>query len=840
MKFIFYFSIILALDSYSKAFFINSGGIYNLIVSPEDRTHTEMTKCAFYKITFEYLETKYEKEVKKYVLPPSQDGRCAESETIMKSLFGSLNINFKLIKNSLESIAKINRFTDLDEQENEEAHFDSEKFDDGAKRLLLFKKAAIISIKSGNLPKARSFIGRLLHTLQDFYSHSNWVESISLDTVNVFLAKSNNLGNIADKLTLACTYCDSKEQCKYNINQALSEKKLLTSGFFSTVSKNKPSGKCSHGGFADKTRENSHDGINKDKSSSPHGYLHLKAANLAEISTYNFFHDLRYEIGDVYFGELLGFKGNTIAIIFETDDILNKKIKTAENVFKKYDLSTSVHNFIFSAPGINLLEAENLAIFLEKIDKIPIESIKKIPFFTRIINALQKCEQNSIFYLHANILLLNVDLNDEIIPLAVENNIVVNIVFDVSDDAYKPKKFDTELTRLAKVTGGSVWYLTDIDSLPLLINADSQIDNLQTILIVDIDEIKEINFDKFFYIDTTIENFYITISPNVKGWIEKPSNERIDLNQNTNMTQLIFNKPMYGQWRLNVNGKSFSIKISATSGVMIKSNLYLNNDLGEEKLTEFSKIPTIGQNLTILTVIDDELKSENVYIEILSKTSDILSTHYPYKHDTHLYLTWFLVPLDEFRIKFNGVNQKTQELIERYENELLTPTKVGIYLIKDIHKSYIMPGREYNLTYVIKYRLKDEIVLKLVIRDTLGLIYKEKSLRINKNKDYTESLIFSIPISATSLESQVDTIIVSVFDAYENINEPVNYETIYVPIIPSDFFLISPDKNHTEAFLFFIKQPIVYGSLIIALIIVIIIISISICCCRKHRRCCWK
>ena len=132
-------------------------------------------------------------------------------------------------------------------------------------------------------------------------------------------------------------------------------------------------------------------------------------------------------------------------------------------------------------------------------------------------------------------------------------------------------------------------------------------------------------------------------------------------------------------------------------------------------------------------------------------------------------------------------------------------------------------GQNYNLTYRIKYYLKDEIILKLVIQDTLDLIYYEKSLRIVNEQNITESLKFTIPSSASSLEGQVNTIIVSVFEAFTNLNEPVNYDTTYVTLIPDDFFSISPNKNRINN-LKFLTIPQVYITLIMILVVIFVVV----------------
>lgn len=58
-------------------------------------------------------------------------------------------------------------------------------------------------------------------------------------------------------------------------------------------------GKCSHGGFLDQTAKmEPMGGINKDKPTSNHGFLHTDAANLALAASSQLLEDIRAAIGD--------------------------------------------------------------------------------------------------------------------------------------------------------------------------------------------------------------------------------------------------------------------------------------------------------------------------------------------------------------------------------------------------------------------------------------------------------------------------------------------------------------------------------------------------------------
>lgn len=62
------------------------------------------------------------------------------------------------------------------------------------------------------------------------------------------------------------------------------------------------SGKCSHGGLLDQTsRKDPIGGINKDDLNSEHGFLHLKAANMAINATMELLEDIRQAAGETAF-----------------------------------------------------------------------------------------------------------------------------------------------------------------------------------------------------------------------------------------------------------------------------------------------------------------------------------------------------------------------------------------------------------------------------------------------------------------------------------------------------------------------------------------------------------
>jgi hypothetical protein len=56
------------------------------------------------------------------------------------------------------------------------AHFDAEFFVESNQRVVDFTNRILNSLNTNDYVQARKLSGQVMHTIQDFYSHSNWVE----------------------------------------------------------------------------------------------------------------------------------------------------------------------------------------------------------------------------------------------------------------------------------------------------------------------------------------------------------------------------------------------------------------------------------------------------------------------------------------------------------------------------------------------------------------------------------------------------------------------------------------------------------------------------------------
>ncbi len=200
-------------------------------------------------------------------------------------------------KGAKATIVHDNGFVDFWKLFSSEAHFDDQSILAGQGRLADLLNTIQASMNGGHIPEARKALGQALHTVQDFYSHSNWVETHPNGVIYAQLGRTRGIPGVGIASGATCLPCPSPAPsppiCEDNLITS-----VWTSGYFSLFPHPfcvgaKPAGKCSHGGSLDRTgRCDPIGGINKDTSNSPHGDQHLRAAGFAYNATLAFLRNL--------------------------------------------------------------------------------------------------------------------------------------------------------------------------------------------------------------------------------------------------------------------------------------------------------------------------------------------------------------------------------------------------------------------------------------------------------------------------------------------------------------------------------------------------------------------
>ncbi|MFL9449588.1 hypothetical protein AB0758_00350 [Tolypothrix bouteillei VB521301_2] len=211
---------------------------------------------------------------------PNEQGHLGITSDAVRSIervVGGVRLRFS--PQALEEIRKANESTDdliSGDFFRSEKHFDNEEFFAGTTRLLELKGYIISQITSfsPNGKNARIALGGVLHTIQDFYAHTNWVElgHTSIDT---------RLG----RTTIPKPPITTPTSPANDPSTLLPGLTVLTSGYFVTPPYcGAPSGKTRHGVSGLCTN-----GLNKDEPGRP-GYL--QARGLAVTASQDFINQI--------------------------------------------------------------------------------------------------------------------------------------------------------------------------------------------------------------------------------------------------------------------------------------------------------------------------------------------------------------------------------------------------------------------------------------------------------------------------------------------------------------------------------------------------------------------
>jgi hypothetical protein len=239
-------------------------------------------------------------------------------EELDAEFFGITKLT-KPMKKAIEQIADANVEVD-DDQTSSAKHFDGENFGGGQLFITTLNRPQIKpALQNDNAATARHHLGQALHTLQDFYAHSSWIEMGGglHPALGVPGATISGAGptepTCRDCTLLPAPFCPL---CSTNITTP-----RLTSGYYAGEDRVKPfAAKCSHGGPFDGSVTGAGLGINKDSSDcffSPHASLHSGAAGAAREATKKFIRELKAELTPRELKLLLGV-GPNLAMAIDT------------------------------------------------------------------------------------------------------------------------------------------------------------------------------------------------------------------------------------------------------------------------------------------------------------------------------------------------------------------------------------------------------------------------------------------------------------------------------------------------------------------------------------------
>ncbi|CAF1633682.1 unnamed protein product [Rotaria magnacalcarata] len=196
----------------------------------KDTTHYGVTVCGLCRVTIGCLKLAYKIDLTHSDVKFNQtNGQC--DKDIVKDI-------------TIKAIGASNTKTDLKEMLKEKSHFDSETFVGGPKLILKRFQTTVDSImKDDHYDQARKTFGAMLRILQDFYSHSNFIQLENNSPTNILgerIFKGSEYANIIEKnlnslvtsIDTSCTltnYIDLAKDVSINIVHTRNPKDLINS-----------------------------------------------------------------------------------------------------------------------------------------------------------------------------------------------------------------------------------------------------------------------------------------------------------------------------------------------------------------------------------------------------------------------------------------------------------------------------------------------------------------------------------------------------------------------------------------------------------------------------------
>lgn len=751
-------------------------------------SHGGITEQAIRQISFEYLNV------------------STEAEFIKKLSASSLAKHIAVVD-------VIERFDDAvdnnpETKSNPMYHFDAERFIRGNNLLLTSQELILNSIRNEQYSIAREQLGTYLHTLQDFYSHSNWIEMgennsyLLLGEINAF-----NSSNVATINMSTCLNCDRPcKECPYecvnNILPSLNQEKIFTSGYYVDESEDgqpvpKPTNvlKCSHGNVVDKTSDiPALGGINKDMKSSllsPHYYHQEIAANVAIEATYLFFKKLWHltetqQDNRTYFGRLLELVPDQLSLVFIIDCSDNiDRIKTfvREIIINTVPLPNEIRIIAFEKQTFSIIikpyldgEIDRLFNFLDRL--IVIDHMKLTPY--DIMTNLLALNDHCIVYIFTN------ELNDdrEISILAKRKNCHVNFL------SLKQKKLFNTRGDILHIQNNNLSSLESVITPTLNMNAIP-------ILLVDN---PTTNLYKF-YIDSSVEMIYFMINSSsnldLKTLFLSPNHSRIDLrlnsdNQHIKIGQI--NRPKIGQWQFRINSsliKSFQIKF-ITPIQFEHSFKIFNTNLNHPGLYSITTEPIKNSHLySSIRIL--QYTSQNIIfneLEFIDTSNRILKQYKLLKQNDIIYTSKIQIPSVNFYIRIKGINQQNEYIERLYSHEII-PRTLELDIIIDSHSSsFIKPNEQAKINFTLINHNSHQLPIDIIIIQSNPIF----DIILNKNQfilkpDEIQTNYFELK----SLNNITSSSEISIIAKNYYQSDAFNIHTLHANIISS--------FNQTESFI---------------------------------------
>ncbi|XP_028397043.1 von Willebrand factor A domain-containing protein 7-like [Dendronephthya gigantea] len=753
---------------------------------------------------------------------------------------------YRLVKSpkfedAVKEIENANAKVDKYEQDFASAHFDAEQFRASCMRLMTFKKEVIALIqKAGDdevdYTVARKTAGKLLHTLQDFYSHSNWVESGSIDPLSMLGDEIISESYIAGADVKTCRDCTpvgwkrpfgiGADDCQNNLVNT----GKLTSGYYGGQDVTKPVGvgKCSHGGFLDKSRHSdSKGGINKDSTLrylSPHYRLHQPAARVAIKATKLFFDSIRKHVGDENFSKFLNMKAlNTLTFAIDTTGSMSDEIagvKKATIQFIEDAAADDHHDFRyvlvpFNDPGFGpAITTDDPEVAKQAVNSLTANGGGDCPemgmngLYLAVLNSLP----DSDIYYFSDASAKDAYLVHAVISVSLLKQCRIYLFINSYCSSRRRRSLSARdvYKQLASQTGGQLiqYSKSNIDEAIKLVrpaNVSSEVKSLLrevTLISVEANAVSLVTKLYNVHCDSSIASMTAVLSAagntNVKVVRPKDGNGTIDIiSQTSTFYSVRVIMPTPGVWNFTITASgSFTFKVTAQSALAFTTSLEK-----EEYSSTFEKIlvPVTGNPIKGLSLYVTVEPTENVLTEDRSFTGYLIDTRGDYLERFELqkgeeffeesYYGSFQAKHDAFRIMYIGYG-KNGETIQRVQPPVIRPQEFEVEISVQNRSLSLTPNETTSIIVVLKnYGPNNTFSIQVSDDKSFVVSYSPKIVAVRGNDSVNIHIDFLAPSNTN--DSTTTSVSVSASIQYGLRADLANFISFEVSVFSKEFRFVN-------------------------------------------------
>ncbi|XP_048052802.1 von Willebrand factor A domain-containing protein 7-like isoform X2 [Megalobrama amblycephala] len=688
-------------------------------------THVTITRHAVMAKIQEVCEAVAESEGREFRIHPG-----SSPEEVLRACLGTATgeVSGAKFHTALNQIYMQNGFVDSDFMSSAPHHFHDEAFTEGRNLIIQGIAAIKANVHTDNLQSARETLGRVCHTLQDFYSHSNWVELGYKSPYANLIRPDLNIENIAGVAMPTCSDCASGT-CPNQLLPAILKGKFLTSGYMGLFSADKPQGKCSHGGKSDlSSKQNPRGGISKDERLSYNADLHNKAVNLASEATLELLEDIRGAIGNKDYLRLMGIaRSAVLAFVIDTTGSMAEEIAEAKRVaFKIIDSKKGTQDepseYIlvpFNDPGFGpLIRTTDPNVMKSEISKLKADGGGDTPemCLSGLQLALTGAPSSSYIYVFTDAPAKDINLKETINALIRSTKSSVTFLMGSFSRRRRSLNARSEFQvyyDIALASGGQAIEVSKSSiSQATDIIVDTSTSALVTILQRSRDPGRVESFS--FPLDESVSNTTIYItgssltfnlrSPTGVSQSNTVANGPLGKIQTVgNLQRIQLNKIEMGLWFIEMaTSQPYTIKVIGQSAITFIYNFVEEFKGPHPGYAVIDGRPSAGSPAKLLLTLSGEKGPEalEVHEVALVEVSGVKVSNGTVEKMAggDFLVTVKEVPEGEFVILLKGKDKTFSSLFQRQTTTLMSQSKVTVKAKAD---SSMLPGEEFKLNFTV-------------------------------------------------------------------------------------------------------------------------------------------